>query len=753
MDAAGAGTPARRPRRSGTYRAHPFERPRARRSLLEALRAADAAAAERPRPPRPPRADFQRPPGEETSEDEDDVGAADGGYDSDDGFGASGGRDFGYAYGGGGAADYLYDYEEGGDGAGEAAGALPGHDPEGAAPRDYLTAHLRTLEALPATAPHRRLVERAAQRAYARQFPPRDPAAGSGAPARRARRSLRGFPRDDGPAAAGPGPEGEDDDADLREDPAPDAAYAHLEHDARLDGAPWVAGAEATVEAAEDEAAAELFAYAPALPAGAVSLPGILEGQMRPGAFFARMPLDVLCRVLPDGRAVRELRDWEMGVSPHGLMVTAWGTADPEFSVGGMYVGAPAGGRRWLAWRRAMKQAMALQHRLEAGPLCRAVDDGGVAPAEAVVFLADALLRVGRNCHLLSRPGRAGGAARRLHAAAAGPLAATQFTPPDAGPRATLFRGSLGALIYWPALRAMLTAVPAVCARRAGAALQGAEVYLLALAHAKAPGYTAEERCAASAYLSLLVALAERMLRWLYLAGAHLLGPRPTAAAFREVRAKVPYDRLPLGSAALHDAEVETVAPAAFQAALGSCALAQAYGEAYVALRTSATVLMAEYATRAERRDAREAAAAFLGVGLIAQRLLGGLNLLLNCLAGAAVYGGRRVAVREGTLARYSLLADAALPLVRPVSLVEFWETRDGIMRELRLQPMAGPPTAGKRRVVELFPSLEGMDALVGREPLGPHPVLGPLVDIAEALAEHPHLVTGDGRGSRPGGR
>ncbi|QBM10854.1 Tegument protein VP13/14 [Caprine alphaherpesvirus 1] len=737
MDAAGVGAPMRHPRRSGTCRAHPFERPRPRRSLLESLRAADAAAAERPRAPRP-RPDFQRPSGEETSEDEDygRESPGDYGYDSD-----SGDSDFDVR---GGA-----DRDSGGDMETE---PLPGHDPEaGAAPQDYLTHYLRAMEATPATAAHRVLVERAARRVYARQFPPHDP--GPAAPARRARRGSRGPRRDDGFGSglesAGGGAD-DDDDADLREDAAPDAAYASLDADDRLPDTPWLASVEAAAEAAEDEATAALFAFNPAPPAADVPLPRILEGQMRPRAFFARAPLDVLCRAGPHGRAMREQRAWDMSGSSHGLLGTSWGTVAPEFSIGGMYVSAPeASGRRWLVWRRAMKQAMALQYHMTAGALCQGVESAGVPVAEAASFLMDALLRVGRNCHFSARPGRAAGAARRLHAAAAGPLAAAQYTPPDAGPRAALFRGSLGALIYWPHLRAALPAVPAVCARRAGAALQGAEVYLLALAHAKAPGYTADERCAASAYLSLFVALAERMLRWIYLAGAHLLGPHPTAAAFREVRARVPYDKLPLGSETLHDAEAETVAPAAFQAALESCALAQAYGEAYVAVRTSATLLMAEYATHAESRDAREATAAFLGVGLLAQRLLGGVNLLFNCLAGAAVYGGRRVSVREGTLARYSLLADTALPLVRPVSLVEFWEARDGLMRELRLQPVAGRPAAGKQRIVELIPSLEGMDALVHVTPLGARPVLGPLVDIAEALADFPHLVTGDGRGGR----
>ncbi|APO15869.1 tegument protein [Bubaline alphaherpesvirus 1] len=744
MDAARAGRPERRPRRSGTYRTHPFQRPSARRSLLDALRAADAEAAERPRVRRP-RPDFQRPPDEDTSEDEDVYEYVDG--DSGDS-----------------ADDYDSDYftaDRGPDhGAGDAmdTDAPSERAPEGGAPRDYLTAHLRAIEALPESAPHRSLLERTARTVYAQQFPPRDPSAGSGAPARRARRSLRGSSRGGGSSGSGPGfgPDDEGDDAaDLREDPAPDEAYAHLEHDERLPEGPPLLGMEAAAAAAgERTAVEELFTYAPAPPQAEVPLPGILEGRVRPRAFFAQMPLDALCRApLDDQRVVRERRAWEMAGTPHGLLITTWSTVDPEFSIGGMYVGAPEGARPRLVWRRAMKQAMALQYRLGVGSLCRAVDGEATPPAEALLFLADALLRVVRNCHFLSRPGRAGAAARRLPAAAAGPLAAAQFTLPDASPRATLFRGAMGSLVYWHELRVMLTAVPALCARHAGAGLQSAELYLLALAHSEAPGYTANERYALSAYLTLFVALAERALRWLYLAGAHLLGPHPTAAAFREVRAKIPYERLPLGSATLHDAEVETVDSAAFQEALAPSALAHAYGEAYVAVRTATTLLMAEYAAHAERRDAREMTAAFLGVGLIAQRLMGSLNLLLNCVAGAAVYGGRRVTVREGTLARYSLLADAALPLVRQASLVEFWEARDGIMRELRLRPVASQPLAGKRRVMELYLSLDGIEALVGREPLGSRPVLGPLVDIAEALADHPHLVTGDGRVPRLGGR
>ncbi|ART33237.1 tegument protein VP13/14 [Bovine alphaherpesvirus 5] len=741
MDAARDGRPERRPRRSGTYRTHPFQRPSARRSLLDALRAADAEAAERPRVRRP-RPDFQRPPDEDTSEDENVYDYIDG--DSSDS-----------------ADDYDSDYFTANRGPNHGAGdamdtdAPPERAPEGGAPQDYLTAHLRAIEALPESAPHRSLLERTARTVYAQQFPPRDLSAGSRAPAQRARRSLRGFPRGGG-GGQEPGPDDEGDDAaDLREDLVPDEAYAHLERDERLSEGPPLLSLEAAAAAAgERSVVEELFTYAPAQPQVEVPLPRILEGRVRPSAFFAQMPLDALCRTPPnDQRVVRERRAWEMAGTPHGLLITTWSTVDPEFSIGGMYVGAPEGTRPRLVWRRAMKQAMALQYRLGVGGLCRAVDGAAMPPTEALLFLADALLRVVRNCHFLSRPGRAGGAARRLPAAAVGLLAATQFTPPDASPHATLFRGSMGSLIYWHELRVMLTAVPALCARYAGAGLQSAELYLLALAHSEAPGYTANERYALSAYLTLFVALAERALRWLYLAGAHLLGPHPTAAAFREVRAKIPYERLPLGSATLHDAEVETVDSATFQEALAFSALAHVYGEAYVAVRTATTLLMAEYAAHAERRDVREMTAAFLGVGLIAQRLMGSLNLLLNCVAGAAVYGGRRVTVREGTLARYSLLADAALPLVRPVSLVEFWEARDGVMRELRLRPVASPPLAGKRRVMELYLSLDSIEALVGREPLGSRPVLGPLVDIAEALADHPHLVTGDGRGPRLGGR
>ncbi|CAA06087.1 virion protein (tegument [Bovine herpesvirus type 1.1 (strain 34)] len=739
MDAARDGRPERRRAVSGTYRTHPFQRPSARRSAGRPARCGRRGrGAPRVRRPRPY---FQRPPDEDTSEDENVYDYIDG--DSSDS-----------------ADDYDSDYFTANRGPNHGAGdamdtdAPPERAPEGGAPQDYLTAHLRAIEVLPESAPHRSLLERTARTVYAQQFPPRDLSAGSKAPAQRARRSLRGFPRGGG-GGQEPGPDDEGDDAaDLREDLVPDEAYAHLERDERLSEGPPLLNMEAAAAAAgERSVVEELFTYAPAQPQVEVPLPRILEGRVRPSAFFAQMSLDALCRTPPnDQRVARERRAWEMAGTPHGLLITTWSTVDPEFSIGGMYVGAPEGTRPRLVWRRAMKQAMALQYRLGVGGLCRAVDGAACRPLRRCSFWRDALLRECATA-IFCRGRGARAAPRRLPRPAVGLLAATQFTPPDASPHATLFRGSMGSLIYWHELRVMLTAVPALCARYAGAGLQSAELYLLALRHSEAPGYTANERYALSAYLTLFVALAERGLRWLYLAGAHLLGPHPTAAAFREVRAKIPYERLPLGSATLHDAEVETVDSATFQEALAFSALAHVYGEAYVAVRTATTLLMAEYAVHAERRDVRQMTAAFLGVGLIAQRLMGSLNLLLNCVAGAAVYGGRRVTVREGTLARYSLLADAALPLVRPVFLVEFREARDGVMRELRLRPVASPPLAGKRRVMELYLSLDSIEALVGREPLGSRPVLGPLVDIAEALADHPHLVTGDGRGPRLGGR
>ncbi|ASW27059.1 tegument protein VP13/14-1 [Beluga whale alphaherpesvirus 1] len=805
------GAPVRRPRRSLEHRMHPFARrdrdaepepePEAPRGFWATLQAAFSANPPRPRQPRP---EYSVPPADEetsaddASEDSDsdsDVDASeivssdggsgpdsldDDGWDEGDSRGDSGSDDgeneealhelldaaMDSETGDEGASE---DEDEGGDesegegesdnesederGAGRSAGpALGRPEPD---PRS-LTDYMRRMEDDAEPPERREEYARRARRLYDAQL-----RAGAGAEEPVPRR-LR-----DGDGAPG-----------LRDAPLP--APAVVEDDPNAPYADWPGRmpdtvfwpfyleTALTVEGTRLEEWMELYdndrswADAEVRPLEASADGG------GPAAFPDPRTLDLMLRDVYDMHAESEKLAWDRIGVPHQQPIFSWSVRAPASSPGGMYVVGP--GEALGVWRRGIRQAIALHHALCIAPLAGAVDAGHMHHAFALAFLFDAAQRVARNCHRAAVNGAAPAAAedapdavayrrasllRALPPRAAGALAATRYTPSARGPRAAVFRGFFGALIYWPALRvALRSSASTVATRYMGATMHTSETYLLARAHAKNPRFTEPERASLAAYLTLETLILERAAQWLYVATAHMLSASPTLSSFNMVRATVPLTHLPLGCVELSDAEHAVFRHEPVRAAHEREALAHALCEEYAAMRASLTVMMDLFAS-ATATNPEVAAGVLAGVCLAVQRLAGHVNLLFCGLAGSAIYGGQRCEIWGHTLARYAALADALAPLVRNIPLAEFWEARDAAMRDLRITPMPGAPVAGKRKVVVFLQFSDGFEDIAPPQTFGRLNCLGPPVDFAATLNGYPHLVRdasrtpGPGRGSR----
>ncbi|APT68426.1 VP13/14 [Suid alphaherpesvirus 1] len=414
----------------------------------------------------------------------------------------------------------------------------------------------------------------------------------------------------------------------------------------------------------------------------------------------------------------RDQDAWEALVPLHHLQMHSWGGSAPP-SRGGVYA-TPAPETRGV-WRRALRQAIALHHAMFLAPLQSSTVGAPALAGEALAFALDAAARAAVNHDAAARelPERA---ARALRAVG-------RRAPAASGPRPGLFRAFCGSLAYWPELR-VLSGHPEDV-RFAAFHLAVAEVYLLARAHGQNPGFTAEERELLAPMFTLTVLAVHHALRWLTTAVARAVSDIPDDEAFRAVRSRVPASLVPLGSIALSDAEYAVLNATEVAAARDATGLGQAVSLGYAAARSALTGLMRAHAGGSD---------ALVAFALVLQRLAGHANLLLNCLLGAAVHGGRPVRVYEAALDDYAELMDALDPLVRACPLAEFWEQRDAVMRQLRLTPAPGPPTGGKRLVIAPALPSEDLDGLV--PPTAVRPAhLGPDVDLAEYAARHPELV------------
>ncbi|AIL02930.1 tegument protein VP13/14 [Equid alphaherpesvirus 3] len=647
------------------------------------------------------------------------------------------------------------DDEEEENGAGEEGfGAASGPRPS----RPWLDTYIRQMEAAEEqSSSMARVMARAARKLYDEQFQP----GGSGyeqreRPSRRVQRLTRdGMWEGDTVIVTG---------GFMRMDPDPNSHYGAI---SRLLTAP-VAMNPSWEEAVENHRAsfpieADYDGYA--LFKSGLRPPSVLSGRMDTLAFYGVVPaLYAFIDIDPDD-AYDEQLAWDRTPALHGHPQVSWLVASGDYSQGGMYV-TPTQEPRGV-WRRALKQAMALQLRMCVGGLAEYLRKHEEVQSRAgVEFLLDAAIRTARNCHVASRlllfawkrrnappehrPARSLVAAARttllrpLPAEVSELLAQREFDVGARGPASAIFRAFYGPLVYWAALRRAVRDPATINCRYVGFHVQTAEIYLLARAHTTSPGFTAEELVIMEVTLTLGALMLEVALHWLHVATAHMLAENDLLKAFRRVRASMPHARAPLGSVGLLNAEFKTLSRPDVMVARDETALGQALLLGYFSTRTALTACMRDYAGESVDGFKETRVSVYLGISLLLQRWAGHLNLLLNCLSGAAIHGGRRVAIHEQTLPRYSLMADVMAPLLQQHSLADFWRGRDDLLRGMDVTPMPGPPVQGKRVVLELPLPAEELHALTPAALVGDDDQIGNPVDLAEQLQDYRETILGD---------
>nr|AMB16055.1 tegument protein VP13/14 [Equid alphaherpesvirus 4]AMB16213.1 tegument protein VP13/14 [Equid alphaherpesvirus 4] len=502
--------------------------------------------------------------------------------------------------------------------------------------------------------------------------------------------------------------------------------------------------------------------------------PPVFEGLLDSADFFYRLPMLYTYATITQDEAYEERQAWSNTQALHGHEQSSWPALVSDYSKGGMYV-SPTQEPRGI-WRRALKQAMALQLKLCVLGLTEFVTKRELTQHHsAVTFLVDSLLRTAKNCYLASRllvfawERRRETGVRRP----AEPLIALsgvtllQPLPPEVSelleqrtfdiglrtPQSGVFRAFFGPLVYWAELRRALRDPAAINCRYVGFHLQTSEIYLLARAHSASPGYTKEELVAMEATLTLGTLMLEVALQWIHAASAQLLSENDALKAFRRVSASIPHALAPLGSIRLHDAEFEVLSNPDVMVARDETALSQALFLGYFSVRTALTACMRDYANEVDGGSKETVTGVFLGVGLIIQRLAGHMNFLLNCMAGAALYGGSKIAIHSLTLPRYSLLADVMAPMLQQQSLVDFWRARDDMLEELEITPRPGPPTQGKRVVLEMPLPSDDLPAMTPSGQVNNGAGLGRMVDMAKHLQHYRETIIGDDASSSVGKR
>ncbi|AUS94666.1 tegument protein VP13/14 [Equid alphaherpesvirus 8] len=502
--------------------------------------------------------------------------------------------------------------------------------------------------------------------------------------------------------------------------------------------------------------------------------PPVFEGLLDSANFFYKLPMLYTYATISQDEAYEERLAWSNTQALHGHEQSSWPTLVGDYSKGGMYV-SPTPEPRGI-WRRALKQAMALQLKLCVLGLTDFVTKREITQHHsAVTFLVDALLRTAKNCYLASRLLVFAWERRKETGTQrpAEPLIALsgvtllQPLPPEVSglleqrtfdiglrtPQSAVFRAFFGSLVYWAELRRALRDPATINCRYVGFHLQTSEIYLLARAHSASPSYTKEELVAMEATLTLGTLMLEVALQWIHVAGAQLLSENDTLKAFRRVSASIPPALAPLGSIRLHDAEFEVLSNPDVMVARDETALSQALFLGYFSVRTALTACMRDYANEVDGGAKETVTGVFLGVGLILQRLAGHLNFLLNCLAGAALYGGQKINIHSLTLPRYSLLADVMTPMIQQQSLVDFWRARDDMLEELEIAPRPGPPTQGKRVVLEMPLPSDDLPNMTPSASVNNGAGLGRMVDMAKHLQHYRETIIGEEATSSVGKR
>ncbi|SBO07748.1 Tegument protein UL47 [Human alphaherpesvirus 1 strain 17] len=287
------------------------------------------------------------------------------------------------------------------------------------------------------------------------------------------------------------------------------------------------------------------------------------------------------------------------------------------------------------------------------------------SPAQAMSFLADAVVRLaingwvcGTRLHAeargsdlddraaeLRRQFASLTALRPVGAAAVPLLSAGGLVSPQSGPDAAVFRSSLGSLLYWPGVRALLDRDCRVAARYAGRMTYLATGALLARFNPDAVRCVLTREAAfLGRVLDVLAVMAEQTVQWLSVVVGARLHPHVHHPAFADVAREELFRALPLGSPAVVGAEHEALGDTAARRLLANSGLNAVLGAAVYALHTALATVTLKYARACgdahRRRDDAAATRAILAAGLVLQRLLGFADTVVACVTLAAFDGG-----------------------------------------------------------------------------------------------------------------
>ncbi|UVC67182.1 tegument protein VP13/14 [Human alphaherpesvirus 1] len=388
------------------------------------------------------------------------------------------------------------------------------------------------------------------------------------------------------------------------------------------------------------------------------------------------------------------------------------------------------------------------------------------SPAQAMSFLADAVVRLaingwvcGTRLHAEARGSDLDDRAAELRrqfasltalrpvGAAAVPLLSAGLIVPQSGPDAAVFRSSLGSLLYWPGVRALLDRDCRVAARYAGRMTYLATGALLARFNPDAVRcvLTLGRAAFLGRVLDVLAVMAEQTVQWLsVVVGARL---RPRATAFADVAREELFRALPLGSPPVvgpgTGAGRHRSAPAARQ----QPGLNAVLGAAVYALHTALATVTLKYARACgdahRRRDDAAATRAILAAGLVLQRLLGFADTVVACVTLAAFDGGF-TAPEVGTYTplRYACVLRATQPLYARTTPAQFWADVHAATGHVDLRPASSAPRApvsGTADPAFLLKDLEPFPA-----PVSGGSVLGPRVRVVDIMSQFRKLLMGD---------
>ncbi|QQL08725.1 tegument protein VP13/14 [Canid alphaherpesvirus 1] len=494
-------------------------------------------------------------------------------------------------------------------------------------------------------------------------------------------------------------------------------------------------------------------------------LPIVLKNIVTPEQFLEKFDyMLVALRKISMEDVFADQVSWQKITSLHGFQQFSWFLHNQEYSKGGMYATEAPGVR--CIWRRALRQGLALQLQICVAGLTRSKNIYNLFHYSAVNFLLEAAIRSSLNCHLFTRimfydykrlrgaEPPSGSLAMLYEQSIIQPIPSqcaklfslSQFYGPADTSKSAIYRNNFGALSYWSDLRLSLGDPVNVNAKYATFHLQTSEVYLFSRANSQNPSFTTEELQCIEAIFSLGTVMLEAAVHWLYLATAHILSDNPKSIIFRKIRSTLFTTHLPLGSRQLSDSEYFILRKPEVVVGRDNTALGQAITLGYSAVRSTLTMLMKDYAILSSLEDKEKTmTCTYLGMTLIIQRLAGHLNLLLLNLAGAAIYGGRKVLIHESTLPRYVLLMDILSPLINQITLVEFWEMRNEVYKMMSLIPMPGPPSQGKKVVLELAIPSEDLDNLTPDTFMNPtNPIGNNMVDLAMSLKSYHQTIIGE---------